>query len=89
LRRLKDALDVPLNDVVLTALTAPCAATTSTGGCTWTACSAWLPMSLRDASDHAVLGNRVGYFNVTLPIGEHEPLERLERIREQSASAQA
>jgi WS/DGAT/MGAT family acyltransferase len=38
------------------------------------------PVSVRDESEHAQLGNRVSAMFVPLPIGEPDPLERLRRV---------
>jgi hypothetical protein len=46
-----------------------------------------VPMSLRQSDERQALGNRVGAFNVALPVGEPDPLERLARIRRQTGAA--
>jgi len=45
-----------------------------------------VPMSLRESGDQA-LGNRVGAFNVALPVGQPDPLLRLSRIQRQTGAA--
>ena len=39
------------------------------------------PVSVRSASEQAVLGNRISAWILPLPVGEPDPLRRLERIR--------
>ena len=48
-----------------------------------------VPMSLRQSGDRHALGNRVGAFNVALPIGESDPLLRLARIQRQTGAAKS
>ena len=43
------------------------------------------PVSLREASEHGKLGNRVSAWVVPLPIGERDPIRRFERVRETTA----
>ncbi len=43
------------------------------------------PVSVRVASERSSLGNRVSAWTVDLPIAEPDPLERLARIRQQTA----
>ena len=43
------------------------------------------PVSVRSASERGKLGNRVSAWMVAMPIGEPDPLVRLERIRETTA----
>jgi len=42
---------------------------------------AFCPVSVRDESEHMALGNRVSGMFVTLPVGESDPVHRLEGIR--------
>jgi diacylglycerol O-acyltransferase len=40
------------------------------------------PVSIRTDEDHDVLGNQIAAWMVPMPLGERDPLRRLERIRE-------
>jgi WS/DGAT/MGAT family acyltransferase len=42
---------------------------------------AFCPVSVRSASDHGTLGNRVASMLARLPIGEEDPAARLQRVR--------
>jgi hypothetical protein len=46
-------------------------------------------MNLRERHDGDAMGNRVGMFNVRLPIGERQPEVRLRRVCEQTRAAKA
>jgi hypothetical protein len=46
-------------------------------------------MSLRLDDERQALGNRVGAFNVALPVGEPDPLARLARIQRQTGAAKS
>jgi len=48
-----------------------------------------VPMSLRQSEDRHALGNRVGAFNVALPVGEPDALLRLARIQGQTGAAKS
>jgi WS/DGAT/MGAT family acyltransferase len=43
------------------------------------------PVSMRDAAERGKLGNRVSAWVVPLPVGERDPLARLERVRSATA----
>ena len=43
------------------------------------------PVSTREASERGKLGNRVSAWVVPLPIGERDPIQRFERVRETTA----
>jgi len=43
------------------------------------------PVSMREASEHGKLGNRVSAWVVPLPIGERDTIRRFERVRETTA----
>jgi diacylglycerol O-acyltransferase len=50
---------------------------------------AFCPVSVRDASERGTLGNRVSGMIIPLPIGEVDPVRRIERVRETTANAKA
>ena len=85
--RIKDALDVSLNDVVLTVLSGAVGRYHSHRKVIVPELHCMVPMSLRQDSERHTLGNRVGAFNIALPVGERDPLLRLERIRRQTGAA--
>ncbi|MCX5738583.1 MAG: WS/DGAT domain-containing protein, partial [Proteobacteria bacterium] len=43
------------------------------------------PVSMRDASEHGKLGNRVSAWFVPLPVNERDPIARFERVRKATA----
>jgi hypothetical protein len=48
-----------------------------------------VPMNLRGRDERDALGNRVGMFNILLPVGESRPERRLARIVEQTRAAKS
>jgi diacylglycerol O-acyltransferase / wax synthase len=46
---------------------------------------ALVPMSIRRPDEHLELGNRIATLMVSLPLSEHNPVRRLERIHEETA----
>jgi hypothetical protein len=48
-----------------------------------------VPMNLRAGDESDALGNRVGAFNVVLPVGEPDPLARLGLIQTQTRAAKS
>jgi len=87
LQRIKDALDVTLNDVVLTAVSGAVGRYYAHRKMHVDELHCMVPMSLRQNEDRHALGNRVGAFNVALPVGEPDPLLRLARIQRQTGAA--
>lgn len=87
LRRIKDALDCTLNDLVLTAVSGAVGHYHRRRGIHVDELHCMVPMSLRQGHERRALGNRVGAFNVVLPIGETDPLRRLARIQRQCGTA--
>lgn len=87
LQRLKAALDVSLNDVVLTALSGAIGRYHRHRGVHVAQLHCMVPMNLRPNDERSTLGNRVGAFTVTLPVGERDPLRRLAAIRRQTGAA--
>ena len=86
LQRIKDALGVTLNDVVLTAVSGAVGRYYVHRKMHVDELHCMVPMSLRESGDQA-LGNRVGAFNVALPVGQPDPLLRLSRIQRQTGAA--
>ena len=89
LRRIKEALGVTLNDVVLTAVSGAVGRYHVHRKLHLDELHCMVPMSLRLEDERHVLGNRVGAFNVALPVGEPDPLARLARIRRQTGVAKS
>jgi WS/DGAT/MGAT family acyltransferase len=87
LLRLADALDCTLNDVVLTAVSGAVGRYYAHRKIHVAELRCLVPMSLRQTADRRALGNRVGAFNVALPIGEADPLKRLAHIQHQTRAA--
>jgi WS/DGAT/MGAT family acyltransferase len=87
--RIKDALGVTLNDVVLTALSGAVGRYHAHRNAEVAELHCMVPMSLRQSDERQALGNRVGAFNVALPVGEPDPLERLASIRRQTGAAKS
>jgi WS/DGAT/MGAT family acyltransferase len=87
LLRIKDALGVPLNDVVLTALSGAVGRYHARRHAPVAELHCMVPMSLRQSDERHALGNRVGAFNVALPVGEPDPMQRLASIRRQTGAA--
>jgi WS/DGAT/MGAT family acyltransferase len=87
LQRIKDALGVTLNDVVLTAVSGAVGRYYAHRKMHVEELHCMVPMSLRQSEERQALGNRVGAFNVALPIGQPDPLLRLARIQRQTGAA--
>ncbi|MBI1815834.1 MAG: wax ester/triacylglycerol synthase family O-acyltransferase [Deltaproteobacteria bacterium] len=84
LRRIKDALGGTLNDLVLTTVAGALGRYHRDLGIRMEEVACVVPMSLRQDHESHTLGNRVGAFNVMLPVGLRNPLARLARIRAQT-----
>lgn len=87
LLRIKDALDATLNDVVLSAVAGAVGRYHAEREAPVAELHCMVPTSLRESRERHVLGNRVGAFNVALPVGEPDPLKRLARIQSQCHAA--
>ena len=87
LLRLAEVLDCTLNDVVLTAVSGAVGRYYAHRKLHVGELRCLVPMSLRQAQDRHALGNRVGAFNVALPIAESDPRKRLARIQQQTRTA--
>jgi WS/DGAT/MGAT family acyltransferase len=84
LRRIKEALGGTLNDLVLTTVAGALGRYHRDHGIRMEEVACVVPMSLRQDHESHTLGNRVGAFNVMLPVGLRNPLARLARIRAQT-----
>lgn len=82
-RSIKNALGGTINDVVLTAVTGGLRHFLTARGVDPTVerLQALCPVSIRDASERATLGNRLAMLLVQLPIEEPDPIARLARMR--------
>jgi WS/DGAT/MGAT family acyltransferase len=89
LLRIKDALNATLNDVVLSAVAGAVGRYHTERRAPVAELHCMVPTSLRHSTERHDLGNRVGAFNVALPVGEPEPLKRLAHIQSQSRAAKA
>ena len=87
LRRIKDALGVTLNDVVLTAVAGAVGRYHDHRSVHVDELHCMVPISLRQEHERYALGNRVGMCNIALPVGEADPLIRLDIIRGQTNAA--
>jgi WS/DGAT/MGAT family acyltransferase len=87
LSAIKGALDATLNDVVLTVVSGAVGRYHRHRHVEVDELHCMVPMSLRQGDEKHALGNRVGAFNVALPVGERDPLLRLARIRSQTRAA--
>ena len=87
LQRIKDALGATLNDVILTAVSGAVGRYYTHRKVHVDELRCMVPISLRLSADRHALGNRVGAFNVALPVGEPDPLLRLARIQRQTGAA--
>jgi WS/DGAT/MGAT family acyltransferase len=87
LRKLRAPLDATINDIVLAALAGALAAYYRERGHPLDRLKCMVPMNLRGRDDRESMGNRVGMFNVQLPVGDESPEERLRLIREQTRAA--
>jgi len=87
LRKLRGALGATLNDVVLAALAGALGSYYRDRGHRLDTLKCLVPMNLRGRADGDAMGNRVGMFNVQLPVGEPSARARLVRVREQTGAA--
>jgi WS/DGAT/MGAT family acyltransferase len=87
LRKLRAPLDATINDVVLAALAGALARYQREQGQPVEPQKCMVPMNLRGRDEREAMGNRVGMFDVMLPLDEERPRARLERIRAQTRAA--
>ncbi len=89
LRKIKAPLGVSVNDVVLAALAGTLHAYHRERRVHADELVCMVPMNLRGRDERDTLGNRVGMFNIALPVGEPRPERRLACIVEQTRAAKA
>jgi WS/DGAT/MGAT family acyltransferase len=87
LRKIKAPLGVTINDVVLTVFAGALGTYHREHRAGVERLNCMVPMNLRSRSERDGLGNRVGMFNVRLPIGEKRPDARLRDIVAQTRAA--
>lgn len=87
LRKLRGPLGATVNDVVLAALAGALGSYYRSRGHDLDTLKCMVPMNLRGRTESDAMGNRVGIFNVQLPIGEQSALPRLVRVCEQTRAA--
>lgn len=87
LLKIKEALGVTLNDLMLTIVAGAVGQYYRRHRLAVDQLHCMVPISLRRDEERHLLGNRVGMCNVALPIGERDPLQRLAYIREQTMAA--
>ncbi len=87
LRKIKAPLGVTINDVVLTVFAGALGRYYRSHDAGLEHLNCMVPMNLRTRSQRDQLGNRVGVFNVRLPIGEADPAGRLREIVAQTRAA--
>jgi len=87
LRKIKAPLGVTINDVVLTAFAGALGSYHRERHAGVERLNCMVPMNLRTRSERDGLGNRVGVFNVRLPIGEQRTDARLRDIVAQTRAA--
>ncbi len=86
-QRIKSALGVSLNDVVLTVVAGAIGGYHDRHRKHVEQLHCMVPMNLRQDHERKLLGNRVGVFNVTLPVGQRSTLLRLAQIHAQTSAA--
>ncbi|HSQ01271.1 MAG TPA: wax ester/triacylglycerol synthase family O-acyltransferase [Candidatus Dormibacteraeota bacterium] len=87
LQRIGAALEVTINDVVLTALAGALGAYHRHRHVHVETLNCMVPINLRAAGETHTLGNRVGIFTVRLPLAERRPAERLALVTRQTHAA--
>jgi WS/DGAT/MGAT family acyltransferase len=87
LRKLRGPLGATVNDIVLAALAGALGSYYRDRGHELDTLKCLVPMNLRGRADGDAMGNRVGMFNVQLPVGEESAVRRLERVCEQTRAA--
>jgi diacylglycerol O-acyltransferase / wax synthase len=89
LDHIRKPLGVTINDLVLTVLAGTLGAYHRERHVHVGSLNCMVPMNLRGAGEHDTLGNRVGMFNIVLPVGERRPERRLALIAQQTHAAKA
>jgi WS/DGAT/MGAT family acyltransferase len=83
------ALEATLNDIVLTVVAGAVGRYHRHRHIEVDVLQCMVPVSLRQRDERGALGNRVGAFTVALPVGDPDPLARLERIQVQTRAAKS
>jgi len=89
LRRIKEALGVTLNDVVLAVVAGAVGRYHKHRDIQVEELRCMVPVNLRQDDERNAFGNRVGMCNIALPVAEADPLVRLDRVRAQMLTAKA
>jgi diacylglycerol O-acyltransferase len=89
LQRIKDPLGVTINDLILASVAATLGAYHRERHVHVDELNCMVPMNLRNTGDEKALGNRVGVFNVRLPVGERRADRRLQLVVQQTRSAKS
>jgi len=89
LRRITEALDATLNDVMLTAVAGAVGRYHTHRHMRVDTLRCLVPTSLRPDAERHALGNRVGAFSVALPVAERDPFVRLADIQRQTGAAKS
>jgi WS/DGAT/MGAT family acyltransferase len=87
LRRIKAALGVTLNDLLLAAVAGAVGRYHDRCGAPIKEVQCVVSVNVRQADERAFVGNRVGAFILPLPVGEHDSLRRLEKISNHTSVA--
>lgn len=87
LRAIKEPLGITVNDLILTALAGTIGHYHRERHAHVDELNCMVPMNLRGGGDRQTLGNRVGVFNIRLPVGERSASRRLRRIVQQTCTA--
>lgn len=87
LRRVHKAIGATLNDLVLTAVSGAVGRYHAKRGVAVETLRAMVPMNLRTDHDRDALGNRLGFLNISLPVGEEDPRRRLAIIQQETGRA--
>jgi diacylglycerol O-acyltransferase len=87
LRRVHNALNATINDLVLTAVSGAVGRYHALRGVPMESMRAMVPVNLRQDHQRGELGNRVGMINVTLPVGEDDARRRLSLIQRRTGRA--
>ena len=86
---IRKPLGVTLNDLILAVLAGTLGAYHRQRRVRSDTLTCMVPMSLRGRDEQDTLGNRVGVFNIALPVGERRPERRLSRIVRQTRAAKS
>src|SRR5918996_640036 len=84
LERLKARLRVKLNDIVIAVATGALRRHAALCEEELVSLRAMVPVNVRGQADHGAEGNRIVFAFVELPVGERDPLARVDRIRAQT-----